>query len=392
MLNLAQRFPAKARKGHKKEKAALKEHKLHALCPYFAMFPPAFAREQILAHTKTGELCYDPFSGRGTTLLEALLNDRKALASDINPVAYCISVAKAQAPTLGDVLSEIDSLQGRYRRCSHLKLEAERRGLPSFFRRAFDEDTLRQVLFLRSRLEWQRDRIHQFIRALVLGHLHGELDRSPNYLSNQMPHSISPKPSYSLRFWRERNLWPPERDVFELLEERAEYRLEGDPVARKGCARMSDVRRAASEFRSYGGRVTAVITSPPYLDMTNCEEDQWLRLWFLGGPPYPTYNRISTDDRHTVGQKYWGFLTEAWTGIKSLLKPRATIVCRIGAKELDPGELSRHVTKTLHSVWPEAEMIEQPKCTFLPSSQAKLFSPQSVGCRYEIDLTYIVRN
>jgi len=119
MLNLAQRFPAKARKGHKKEKAALKEHKLHALCPYFAMFPPAFAREQILAHTKTGELCYDPFSGRGTTLLEALLNDRKALASDINPVAYCISVAKAQAPTLGDVLSEIDSARPSGEREAH---------------------------------------------------------------------------------------------------------------------------------------------------------------------------------------------------------------------------------------------------------------------------------
>ena len=24
---------------------------------------------------------------------------------------------------------------------------------------------------------------------------------------------------------------------------------------------------------------------PPYLDVTHFEEDQWLRLWFLGGPP-----------------------------------------------------------------------------------------------------------
>ena len=25
------------------------------------------------------------------------------------------------------------------------------------------------------------------------------------------------------------------------------------------------------------------ITSPPYLNVTSFEEDQWLRLWFLGG-------------------------------------------------------------------------------------------------------------
>src|SRR5258705_2335387 len=41
-----------------------------------------------------------------------------------------------------------------------------------------------------------------------------------------------------------------------------------------------------------------VITSPPYLDVTNFEEDQWLRLWFLGGPPYPTRHRLASDDRH----------------------------------------------------------------------------------------------
>src|SRR2546428_717921 len=101
-------------------------HRLHALCPYFAMFPPDFAREQILQHTKPGQVVLDPFSGRGTTLLEALLNGRKAIAGDVNPVAYCVSAAKAHPPSLGQVWDELDVLEKDYYRASLTRLEVLR--------------------------------------------------------------------------------------------------------------------------------------------------------------------------------------------------------------------------------------------------------------------------
>ena len=53
-------------------------HRLHALCSYFAMFPGYFARGHIRNHSAPGELILDPFSGRGTTLLESLLTQRNA--------------------------------------------------------------------------------------------------------------------------------------------------------------------------------------------------------------------------------------------------------------------------------------------------------------------------
>lgn len=51
------------------------------------------------------------------------------------------------------------------------------------------------------------------------------------------------------------------------------------------------------------GSVRCVITSPPYLDVTNFEEDQWLRLWFQGGPPKPTWGafRLMTAMRIMIG-------------------------------------------------------------------------------------------
>src|SRR4029450_2773838 len=71
---------------------------LHSICPYFAMFPEDFVRKYVRDYTKPGAVVFASFSGRGTPLLESLLNDRHAAAIDINPVAYCISAAKATIP------------------------------------------------------------------------------------------------------------------------------------------------------------------------------------------------------------------------------------------------------------------------------------------------------
>ena len=75
-------------------------HRFHALCPYFAMFPEMLVRKH-LVWSKRGDLILDPFSGRGTTVFESLLNDRRAIACDTNPVAVCVSRAKSAAPTMG---------------------------------------------------------------------------------------------------------------------------------------------------------------------------------------------------------------------------------------------------------------------------------------------------
>src|SRR3989442_11331870 len=180
----------------KTERSSIMQSKVHAVCPYFGMFPEGFASRQIKTFTKEGDFVLDPFSGRGTTLLQALLMGRKAIAVDINPVAYCVSGAKAQVPSLDVVLSELRKLEIRYQKFGRRTLDNERRNLPPFFSRAFYSTTLREILFLRRNLNWHRDSVQRFITALVLGSLHGEMDRSSAYFSNQMPRTISTKPAY----------------------------------------------------------------------------------------------------------------------------------------------------------------------------------------------------
>ncbi len=365
---------------------------LHSICPYFAMFPERFVREKVERFSGRRDWVFDPFSGRGTTILESRLAGRRAAASDINPVAYCLSRAKAEVPTLDAVTRRLDMLESAYQRqmCvverSHGNEE-----LPAFFRRAFYHSTLRELMFLRQALAWRTDSVDCFVAVLVLGSLHGEMDRSPSYFSNQMPRTIALKPDYSLRYWGERRLFPRKRKVFDILRGRAALRLAGVPPIEDGLVRLSDARRSACAFPEITGQVSLVVSSPPYLDVTNCEEDQWLRLWFLGGKPWPTRGRLSKDDRHGTPAGYWRFLSEAWAGISPLLKRDSVIVLRVGAKRLSLAELKAGVFNSLRSAFSVVREAEKPRISEIRGCQARCFNPGTTGCQREIDFAFTVR-
>src|SRR5437016_4067385 len=89
----------------------MERHKFHSICPYFAMFPELFVRRNVLAWSKRDDVILDPFSGRGTTVLESLLNGRKGLGCDTNPVAVCLSKAKADPPQFGEVFDRLALLE-----------------------------------------------------------------------------------------------------------------------------------------------------------------------------------------------------------------------------------------------------------------------------------------
>ena len=66
----------------------------HDLHPYPAKFIPQIPSSLIKILTKEAETVYDPFCGCGTTLVEALLMNRRAIGNDVNPLAILISSAK----------------------------------------------------------------------------------------------------------------------------------------------------------------------------------------------------------------------------------------------------------------------------------------------------------
>ena len=357
-------------------------HPLHAICPYFAMFPEEFVARQLLAFTRPGDLVLDPFCGRGTTVLESLLQRRRVIGTDVNQVAACVAGAKAAVPEKIDLIARLRELAEEYERSDVVV------PLEEFFAHCFHAETLREVSFLREKLDWQFDNRDRFIAAVALGALHGESHRSPNYFSNRMPRTISTKPEYSVRWWKERNLVPERRRIFTILESLIAYRL--SVAAPKGEARVvqSDARKCGETFDEYSGRVKLMVTSPPYLDTTDYSEDQWLRLWFLGGASAPV-RRLSKDDRHRNTSDYWNFLSETWKGCATLLAPKSTVVIRIGGRKLSVADLTDGLTTTLQAgVGGKIKLLASPSSSEIRKGQVNSFRPGMTEKNKEHDFVF----
>lgn len=352
-------------------------HRFHAICPYFAMFPETFVRKY-LVWSRPGDLVFDPFSGRGTTAFESLLNDRRAAACDTNPVAVCISRAKTDPPGIEEALTRVTEIENTMVEPNSTLSEDE------FFQTCFHPDTLEQLLHFRRVSDWRHSRTDCFLSAIALGCLHGESHRSPRYFSNRMPRTISTKPAYSVRWWHSNHWVAPRRDIFAIMRDEICYRFVSAPATRIGHVQQCDARQAADQFSDLQGEVSLVITSPPYLDTTNFLEDQWLRVWFLGGEERPTRIK-SSDDRHSSLLKYWQFLTEVWTGIAPLLRPNAQFVVRLGGTRATFQDCCGRLLASLTAGLNRRVTLLESHESDIVGGQLHSFMPKAKGTKAEFD-------
>src|ERR1041385_6033671 len=85
-------------------------HSLHEIS-YRACFKPQLPRFFIERLTRRGDVVYDPFMGRGTTLLEAALLGRVPVGCDVNPLSVVLTRPRLQPPSVDQIaarLREID--------------------------------------------------------------------------------------------------------------------------------------------------------------------------------------------------------------------------------------------------------------------------------------------
>lgn len=346
------------------------------------MFPESFAEYWIKRLTKPNETVLDPFSGRGTTALTALLCGRNAISSDVNDVAVCLTKAKTTPPSLGRLKARLSQLRGDFepQTWSGLTREAD-----EFFQHAYAPATLGQLLYLRETLKWKRSRVDNMISALALGSLHGESQSSTRYLSNQMPRTISTKPRYSVKFWKDRKLVAPERDAFRLLTEMAKFRYESPLPRGESTILHTDMRNLPRVIDPVTVKsIRCAVTSPPYLNVTSFEEDQWLRLWFLGGLTFPKKGIMSRDDRHGTADNYWSFIGDMWRSLGAVMAEDSHVVIRIGSRRISPDLLKRGLTGCGQFSGRKVKLVSS-KVTEIKRRQTDAFRPGTKGCVVELD-------
>ena len=289
------------------------------------MFPLSFPSKALRREQRSTAVVLDPFCGRGTTLFAARLRGLAAYGMDSNPTAAAIAAAKLVTTTPSAILRSFDRIIANRAIISVPQGE--------FWSWAYNAGTLEMLCTLRaSLLEDCSSNSRIALRGLILGLLHGPLRKGlPAYFSNQMPRTFAPKPAYSTRYWKEREMRPPRVDVRQLVARKAEWFYGAKHCAIPGNVILGDSRSKNAYSRLLAGqRVDWIITSPPYYGMRTYIPDQWLRLWFAGGPATPLY----TVDGQLTHQSTEDFATElrsVWVHCKRVARKGCNLLIRFGS-------------------------------------------------------------
>src|SRR3979411_2657300 len=91
-------------------------HSSHAMCSYHGMFPAKLVHYFVQRYTQPGDLVLDPFSGRGTTTLQARVEGRRTISNDLSHLAFIRTKAKAGAPSWTSITHFVSELERAYRR------------------------------------------------------------------------------------------------------------------------------------------------------------------------------------------------------------------------------------------------------------------------------------
>src|SRR5262245_57878065 len=86
-------------------------HSLHPMCSYLASFPAALAHAFIARYSRPGDVVLDPFSGRGTTPLQACAEGRIGVGNDLNPFAYLLTASKVDPASPAETRTRLASLR-----------------------------------------------------------------------------------------------------------------------------------------------------------------------------------------------------------------------------------------------------------------------------------------
>lgn len=259
-----------------KQRAA---HSLHEVS-YRACFKPQLPRFFIERFTTPGERVYDPFMGRGTTLIESAFLDRIPVGCDVNPLSALLCMPRLHSvdgKAIQKRLAEID--------LSHAS--EIREDLLVFYH----PDTLRELCalreyFLRRETEGTLDAIDSWIRMVATNRLTGH---SAGFFSvYTLPPNQAVSIASQIRINEKRQQTPTARDIRKIILKKSASLLKDlTPEEKKNLHHVGKKSQCLTSSSAdtkaiASSSISLVVTSPPFLDIVQYDQDNWLRCWFNG--------------------------------------------------------------------------------------------------------------
>ena len=302
-----------------KQRAANALHEIS----YRACFKPQLPRFFIERLTLPGDAVYDPFAGRGTTLIESALLGRVPIGCDINPLSSIMTLPRLNPPTVDQVAD----------RLSQIELE-DVDEYPEELLVFYHPETLKQICALKKSLtkkekNGESDQVDQWIRLVALSRLTGH---SSGFFS---VYTLPPNQAVSVdsqkKINEKRNQEPPLRDIKNNILKKTRTLLKDcDDQIRKILRYASNQARfftqpsdSIPEIES--NSIALVVTSPPFLDVVNYAQDNWLRCWFCDIDPATvpiTMARKIEQWQHEM--------TKVFRELERVLKPGGHIAFEVG--------------------------------------------------------------
>ena len=251
---------------------------------YRACYKPELPNFFIDIFTKEGDVVYDPFAGRGTTLVEAALMNRKIIANDVNPLSKILTLPRLVIPTINDIQARLDQI----------KFNGQRAGIDlSMF---FHTDTESEIVSLKNNLD--QNPVDNWIRMVSTNRLTGH---SAGFFSG---YTLPPNQAASQRRQKLINkrlgIVPSYKNTKEIIIKKSKSLMRD--IDSELSNRLKSISSTAI-FSSLDSRKTShicsdsvhlTVTSPPFLNIVRYAEDNWLRSWFNGIDASKIESKISS--------------------------------------------------------------------------------------------------
>ena len=238
---------------------------------YRACYKPQLPKFFIDLFTKSGDIVYDPFAGRGTTLIEAAILNRNIISNDINPLSRILTEPRLNIPTIQQIEERLNQIQ--------FKASNADINLSMFYHK----DTESEIVCLRNELD-SSNFIDNWIKMVCTTRLTGH---SAGFFSGYtLPPNQATTQKGQVLINQKLGLSPPYKNTKEIILKKSKALQRNlspsliQQLFEVGKNAIFSSKDSKNTFHIPNESVRLTVTSPPFLNIVRYASDNWLRCWF----------------------------------------------------------------------------------------------------------------